>query len=99
KNRLGLRMIEAGGVKLDELHVGDRHAGAVRHGDPVAGRDVRVAGVQVYLPGATGGEQRRARLVDLHEAGIEIQGVRAPAGGCGDGAIELRVDEQIDRQV
>ena len=40
QERLRLRVEEAGGMELDELHVRDRHAGAVRHRDAVAGRDV-----------------------------------------------------------
>jgi hypothetical protein len=46
---LGGRVIEAGGVELDELQVGHGGAGPVSHGDAVAGGDVRVAGVQVDL--------------------------------------------------
>ena len=42
-------MKEAGRVKLDELHVGDRRAGAPRHRHAVAGRDRGIGRVR-YLP-------------------------------------------------
>ncbi len=50
-------MKEAGGMKLDELHVGDRRARAVGHGHAVAGGDVRVGGVKINFAAAAGGEQ------------------------------------------
>ena len=46
---LRLRVVEAGRVELEELHVRDRRAGAVRHRDAVAGRDVGVRRVEVDL--------------------------------------------------
>ena len=55
---LGLGMIEAGGMELDELHVGDRRAGALGHGHAVAGGDVRIGGVEIDLAAAAGGQQR-----------------------------------------
>ena len=58
---LGLRVEEAGGVELHELHVGDRGARPVRHGHAVARRDVRIARVEVDLAGAARGEHRDAR--------------------------------------
>ncbi len=53
---LGVGVEEAGGVELEELHVGDRGAGPVAHGHAVAGRHVGVGRVEVDLPGAAGGE-------------------------------------------
>jgi hypothetical protein len=58
---LGLRVVQAGGVELDELHVPHPAARAPGHRDAVAGGDVGVGGVQVHLAGAAGGEHRVAR--------------------------------------
>ncbi len=57
---LGPGVVEAGGVELHELHVGDPAAGAPGHGDAVAGGHVRVAGVEVDLAGTAGGEDHAA---------------------------------------
>ena len=53
---LGVRVVQAGRVELDELHVGDPAAGAPGHGDAVAGRGVGIGRVQVDLAGAAGGQ-------------------------------------------
>src|SRR5204862_485662 len=75
EGRLGLRVVQAGGVELDELHVGDRRAGAIGHGHPVGGGDVGVGGVQVDLAGAAGGKNGGARDVGLDLAGGAIEDV------------------------
>ena len=79
QERLRLRVVQAGRVELDELHVADRHAGAVGHGDAVAGRDVGVGRVEVHLAGAAGGQQRRARAEALHRAGRPDRARRRPS--------------------
>ncbi len=56
QERLGLRVIQAGRVELVEFHIGDAATGAPGHGDAIAGSAVRVAGVQIHLAGATGGQ-------------------------------------------
>jgi hypothetical protein len=43
-------------MKLNELHVRELDAGAMRDGKAVTGRDDRVRGVAIHLPTATGGE-------------------------------------------
>ena len=52
KERLGGGMIEAGGVELHEFHVANFQPGAPRHGNAVASGDVRIAGIEIHLPGA-----------------------------------------------
>jgi hypothetical protein len=51
-----LRVVQAGRVELDELHVADAAAGAPGHRDAVAGGGVGVAGVAIDLADATGGQ-------------------------------------------
>ena len=51
-----LRVVQAGRVELDELHVADPAAGAPGHRDAVAGGGVGVAGVAVDLADAAGGQ-------------------------------------------
>ena len=50
-------MEQTGGMKLDELHVGDGGAGAVGHCHAVAGGDVRIRCVEINFTAAAGGEQ------------------------------------------
>lgn len=47
---------EAGGVELDEFHVGDGGAGAPCHGDAVSGGAIWVGGIEVDFAAATCGE-------------------------------------------
>src|SRR5438094_368666 len=76
---LRLGVIEAGRVELEELHVGDRRAGAVGHGDAVAGGDVGVGGVEVDLARAARAEEGRARGEALDLARRAVDDVGAPA--------------------
>ena len=55
---LGLRVVEAGGVELDELHVRDLRARAPGEGHAVARRDVGIAGIEVDLAAAARREDR-----------------------------------------
>lgn len=45
KEILGLRVVKASGVKLDEFHIANAGPGPIGDGDAVAGGNVRVAGV------------------------------------------------------
>ena len=69
----GLGMIETGGVKLDEFHVGDPTTGPPGHGDAVSGGDIGIAGVKVCLAGAAGGQDYRpsAERIDVSRLTIE----------------------------
>ena len=49
---LRLRVVQAGGVELDELEVGDGGAGAKSHREAVAGRDVGVRRIEIHLAAA-----------------------------------------------
>ena len=54
-------MIKAGGMKLDELHVGHGRAGAIGHGHAVARGNVRVGGVKINFAAAARGQERTER--------------------------------------
>ncbi len=96
---LGVRVIQAGRVELDELHVGHPAAGAPGHGDAVAGRGVRVGGVEVDLAGAAGGEHgvaggegldlARALVQRVDAEELPLLAAGAPAGDEIDGDVLL----------
>ena len=76
---LGLRMVQAGGMELNELHVGDAAAGPPSHGDAVPGGAVWVAGVEIDFAGPAGGENHEAGLENLHMAAAAVQHISAGA--------------------
>ena len=91
-----LRVVQAGRVELDELHVADAAAGAPRHRDAVAGGGVGVARVAVDLADAAGGQhdgERRQRLdalpVDVHR--VDAVAARRLL------ALQVARGDQIDR--
>ncbi len=76
---LGLRVIQASGVKLVELKVRHPAAGTPGHGDAVAAGSVRVAGVQVDLGGAARRQDGEARAVRIHFATVAIEHIGTKA--------------------
>ena len=95
QERPRLRMVEAGGVELVELHVGDAAAGPPRHGDAVARGAVGVGGVQVDLAGAARGQHDGLRLHHFHGvffAVVDVGAVYAVGVRLGSGAELLRRD-------
>jgi hypothetical protein len=101
---LGGRMIEAGGVELDELQVGHGGTGPVAHGNAVAGGDVRVAGVQIDLSGTAGGQQGDAGAKGQDPGRLAIQHIGAAAvilvGGGDQAAFDARGErDQVDGHV
>ena len=83
---LGLGVVETGGVELDEFHVGHADPGPVADGHPVAGGDVGVAGVEIDLAGAAGGQQDDGGDEGVDLTGVLIENVNTDAGffGIGD---------------
>ena len=82
---MAVGMVQAGGVELDELHVGDHGPGPVGHGHPVAGGDVGIAGVEVDLADPAGGQQGDAGQEGVHLAGGFIEDIGPQAGFVGFG--------------
>ena len=68
---------ERGGVVLDHLHVHQRRADAVGHGDAVAGADQGVGGGVVDLAVAAGGEDHGLGGEELHRAVADVARDRA----------------------
>ena len=64
-------------MKLEELHVRHTGPGSVGHRDAIAGRDVRVTGVEVDLARTTGGHEGDLRAVAIDLTRIRIQDIRA----------------------
>jgi len=52
QKRLGMRVIQAGGMELDELHIRHAAAGAPTHRNTVAGGNIRIGGVKIRFAGA-----------------------------------------------
>src|SRR5690606_22532992 len=94
---LGFWVIEASGVELVELHVGHPATGAPGHGNAIARCAVRIAGIEVHLAGATGGQYGEASAEGLYMAAATIEDIGAQA------AIVLLAEfgagDQIDRDV
>lgn len=76
---LGVRMIEARRMKLDEFHVRDPTAGAPCHCHSVSRRRIGIGGVEVDLAGATRGEHRMTRGNGYDSVLIDIEYVCAQA--------------------
>ena len=101
EKRLGLGMVEAGGMELDELEVRERRSGAIRHGQAIAGGHVGIRGVEVDLAAAAGrqhgdlggdGHDVAARAVEHVRPPARIASVRCMAPS------EARFEQQVDRQ-
>ena len=71
------RMVEDGRMELDEFHICDLRARPVGHGDAGAAGDIRIARVQIDLPGAAAGDRRRGRKHGHDGAVLHIEHIRA----------------------
>ena len=79
EKRLGVRVIQARRVELDELHVRDAATRAPAHRDAVAARGVRIGRVQVDLARAAGGEHRVPGADGDHVVGLAVERVQPEA--------------------
>ena len=83
---LGIRMIEAGGVKLNKFQIGNGGAGTVAHGDAVAGGNIGIAGVKIDFSGAAGCQKGDLGFKSMDLAGETVQNIGAATKsfmGCG----------------
>ena len=79
-------------MKLNELHVRDRHPRAPRHRHSVTGRDVGVRCIEINFSATAGRQHDSIRTDRLHVAAVFIENVNAQATvfgreanlGCGD---------------
>ena len=95
---LGPGMVEAGGMELDEFHVGDLGSGPPGHGHPVPGGDVGVGGVEVDLAAAPGGQRHLPGGEGARPAAAGVERVHAQAA-VGTVAAQGACGDQVDRQV
>ena len=69
----GLGMIQAGRMELVELHVGHAATCAPGHGDPVAGGEIGIAGIEIDLAGTAAGKHHERGLKNRHMARVAIE--------------------------
>ena len=94
--RLGIKQTRR--MKLNKLHVRDRHTSAPRHRHAVAGRDVGIGCVEIDFSAAAGREHDPIRSDRLHLVAVLVEDVNAEA------TIFSRVTDlgrrnQVDRHV
>ena len=70
---LDVRVVQAGGVELDELHVAHPAASPPGRGDAVAGGGVGVGGEEVHLASAARGEDGVGRLEGLDHVLVDVE--------------------------
>ncbi len=96
-----LRVVQAGGMELDELHVANPTARAPGHGNAVARGGVGVAGVAVDLAHATGGQHHGRGRQCFNTVGFDVERVNAVAalrvGGGGTALAQVAVSDQVHR--
>ncbi len=92
-----MRVIQAGRVELDELHVRHPAAGAPGHRHAVAGSGVGVGGVEVNLAGAARRQHRLAGAQGQHAIADDVQHVGAQASIARQP--EFCGGDQVDRDV
>ncbi len=95
---LGVRVKQAGRVKLDELHVGNAAPGPPGHGNAVAGGGVRIAGVEIDLRGAPARQRHVAGTEGVDTIFGEVVCVQTQAA-IATGQAELGRGDQIDGDV
>ncbi len=76
---LRLRVVEAGGVELDELHVRHAATGTPGHGHAIAGGGVGIGGVEVGLAGTTSGQHRMRGTERDDMVMLDVEDIGAPA--------------------
>ncbi len=92
-----MRVIEAGGMELDKLHVFHAATCAPAHGDAVTGRNIRVGGIEVDFACATGSQYRIGCQDGFHPVTLLVVNVGAPAALVCVSWVFL--GDQIDRDV
>src|SRR5437868_2120701 len=91
-------MKKTGRVELNELHVCDRGAGPPGNRDAVAGRNVRIGGVEINLAATAGSQNDSIASNGLDRAGPVIEHVDAQ-GSIFSCKTELPGSDEIHRHV
>ena len=92
----GAGHVERGGVELEELEVGELRARAPRHGQAVAGGDLRVGGLAVHLPRPAGRQHGGAGPDDLQAVARVPRERAGHAAGAVGGAQEVHGEATIE---
>ena len=71
----GGRVVETSGMELNEFHIGNGRAGPPTHGESVAGRRIRIGGIEVGFSATTGGENNARRGDGLDFVGLDFENV------------------------
>ena len=100
QERFRLRMIETGGMELDELEVGQVGAGPVRHRHAVARRDIRIGGIGVDLPAAPGRDHDPVRQAGAARERFPLQDPGPDhAAGVVAGQADFPAQDQVHPQM
>ena len=99
QKRLGVGVVQAGGVELNEFHVGSAATRTPGGCHAVAGGGVGVGGVQVNLACAAGGQNRVAGAEGHDAVGGFVQGIQAEAAPRAVVAVCLVLDQIHQRVV
>src|SRR5437868_4037261 len=91
-------VFQAGPMKLNELHICNRRSRAIRHGNSIAGRNVRVSRVEIHLSATSGREQSDWRGEGLDLPADLIQHV-SPQTSVIQTVSELLTGEQVYAEV
>ena len=91
-------VVEAGRVKLDELHVRNGRAGAPGHRHAVAGGHIGIGRVEINLPATAGGEDSDRRAEGFDRSGGLIEDIGAD-DAVFHGVAELAGGDEIDGHV
>ena len=77
EKRLGLGMVKAGRMELDELHVRNQRPGAPCHRHSVAGGDIRIRGIEIDLTASAGCEHVDIASQSLHLTAALVEHIHA----------------------
>jgi len=88
-----LRVVQTGGMKLNELKVGQGGPCPVAHGDAITGGDIGIAGIEIHLAGAAGCQKGYLRTHGLNPVVCLVQNIGPTAdivmGGCDQTSFHL----------
>ena len=92
---LRFRMIKAGRMELDELHVRDGSSGSIRHGHTVPCGDVRIRRIQINLAASACRQQNVRGRKRMNLCALFVQDIGAQTAVLSFGP-ELMGGDQVD---
>ena len=91
---LCLWMKQAGGMKLDKLHVCNFSARTVGHGDAITRGNVGIGGDQIHLAGTARAQDSVFGAISVNPVLIDIQNIGAQT--VDDGSLAVFLDDQVN---